>query len=223
MLEDERHCFFTRFRNGDPRPLMRGWLHGVTTLIAIPLLAWRWKSLDRAVLPTALAIAWQLVASCLCHLPRWRTLRQEEYAYRCDRLGIILIALTSGSASQLIDGHCRPPLVFTLLTVIIPNLIGGAYVLAGNRSLGPFAGVGIACVATTVHWCWGAKLDRKLSLLAVLTVSFYGTAFWRYLKNLGVHKRIWGYHEDFHLFLTPALFLHVASTAQFVSVCTGAL
>lgn len=165
-----------RHADGTPRPLCRGWLHGIALVLFVRYVVDAWHALEGAARPAVVAIVWTLACSSLVHLVPWASIRVEELVTRLDRAGIIAICGASFMFPQLVDrGICRATPLFSLATVALPCIVGAGRVLLGhgNDSYSVGISMGIAAISTTGFLA--CYVDTQAATWSIVTVLLYGT------------------------------------------------
>lgn len=174
------------------------------------------------VLPAATAILWTLFWSSSVHLIPWNSRSVEELVTRLDRTGIIAICGCSFMMPQLVaNDECKPPLFFSVFTVIGPCLLGVLRVMCGdgNKPETVIMSCGIASMSTIMFL---ATLDVKASLWAVAAVSCYGVGMVLYVFRPGNKlrvSRVWGYHEWMHVAVTVGFVINIQGLEYITGLC----
>lgn len=193
--------FHEHYADGTPRPLFRGWLHGIAACIALPLAWAHWTSLPAPAIPGILALCATLVLSSLVHLVQWPSASLLEIMTRLDKTGILAICGCSFWGPQLLESSmCKPTFLVSLSTVAIPVALSVLGVACG---MGPivFGGCGIAIASTL--WFYGTQVqDNAFFFNSLACASLYGSGLLLYVIQAGGHRRYWGYHEWMHVLIT---------------------
>ena len=214
--------FHSQYADGSPRPLLRGWLHGVCACLAVPLLQQHYSKIPLVALPGIMAIVWTLVFSSLVHLVPYKSSQVLEFMTRLDKTGIFLICGGSFVGPQLLSlsldsNLCKPSLGYTLMTVVLPIT---ASIVGVLRGMGPqvFVGSGIAFVST-IYFCYNhapviieeddTTTDNRFLIHTLLCALLYGSGLVLYVSQIGGHKPIWGYHEWMHVLVTIGFLVNV--------------
>ncbi|CAB9520755.1 expressed unknown protein [Seminavis robusta] len=193
--------FHNNYADGSPRPLLRGWLHGMGALTFIPLVYMNWNDIPTPATPAMIAICCVFVFSSLVHLVPWKSEKFLEALTRVDKSCILAVCVTSFMAPQLLESEaCKPDFSYSLATVAIPVTMSIIGVLCG---LGPvvFASCGIAFAS--IFWFYGLQVDdSEFFYCSVGCLVLYGLGLSLYAGQVGGHKSFWGYHEWMHLIVT---------------------
>lgn len=210
-----------RYLDGSPRPLFRGWLHGVSLACALLILPFSWSSMQLPEFPPVFSILITLALSSACHLYPWRSPVFETIVTRLDRVSIIGINMMSFVAPQLaIDPECRPSMLFTLLTAVIPNSICAPFVLAGYQHPLVWSGAIIASATTGVFFY---TLDSTLFTLCCCTLIAYGVGMYIFILQPTWSGRTalrWGFHEWFHVIIVIGFGFNIATIHRLASICS---
>ena len=178
--------------------------------------------MQRLEFPPAFAIVITLALSSACHLYPWRSLTLETIVTRLDRASIIGINMMSFAAPQLADDpECRPSMMFTLLTAVIPNCICAPFVLAGNQHPLVWSGAIIASATTSVFFY---TVDLTLFALCCSTLVAYGIGMYIFILQPAWSGRValrWGFHEWFHVTIVIGFGLNIATMHRLASVCSS--
>ena len=210
----------SRYRDNSNRPLCRGWLHGAALLCSLHYISTR--EIKTPVLPAAAAMLWTLFWSSLVHLVPWESPGVEELVTRLDRTGIVAICGCSFVIPQLVvREECTPPLIFSVLTVIGPCLLGMLRIMwgDGNKPETLIVSCGIAAVSTITFL---ATVDIAAALWAVATVSCYavGMALYVFKPGDGLSiSRVWGYHEWMHVAVIVGFVVNIQALEYIANLC----
>ncbi|CAB9520749.1 expressed unknown protein [Seminavis robusta] len=199
--------FHTEYADGSPRPLFRGWLHGVCTLIFLPLVYMNWDDIPAPAAPALIAISCLFVFSSLVHLVPWKSAALEEAITRVDKSCSLAICVASFMAPQLLESEaCKPDFLFSLLTVGIPVGLSFFGVLFGLGAVA-FASCGVAFAS--VIWFYGLHVDDSEFFYCLVGCTLlYALGFYLYASQVGGHHPFWGYHEWMHLIDTIGLLVN---------------
>lgn len=198
-----------KYADDTPRPLFRGWLHGMATIISLPLVLYTHMSESLSIPPPALpgliAICTTLLLSSLVHLVPWKSKVILEALTRLDKSGILAICGTSFWGPQLlgVDSHnCKQSYEVAMVTIAIPVSLAALGIWCG---CGPkvFAGCGVAVISSL--YFYGVHVQDAVFFNYSLACStLYACALTLYVLQIGGHRRYWGYHEWMHLVVTLA-------------------
>jgi len=217
-LDDEGALMHSRYADGTHRPQCRGWLHGSCLAVALAALPLQWRSMDLILKPPVLAICFTLLCSTICHLYPFTSVFWEDRVTRMDRASILIINLASFCTPQLTAERCRPPLSYTLLTVVVPNLVGLAFILRGAKHPAVFTGSIIASIATAAFWL---QQDLVLFGLCCCCLACYGFGMLVFILRLGGRNATrWGYHEHFHLLIVVGFVFNVKGIQRLAATCS---
>jgi predicted membrane channel-forming protein YqfA (hemolysin III family) len=198
-------CRRTQYAEGTPRPKYRGWLHGIATILTLPpvFLCMCLGLIPAAALPAIFSICFTLCCSSTLHLYPFDTRGGWEIARRLDRFSILLINATSYFSPQLAhSAACHPPAWMSWATVVLPNVIGGAFILKGVKGPLVFIGAGIAAVPTTLFW---ASYDQFLAALSCMALLLYGAGLALHAMQPAEPAEHWGHHEWTHVLVTAGM------------------
>ncbi|CAB9496885.1 expressed unknown protein [Seminavis robusta] len=191
--------FHKQYADGSPRPLCRGWLHGMSALTSLSLTYKYWNEIPSVATPVVMNICCLFVISSLVHLVPWQSRTLEEAITRIDKACILALCWTSLFLTpQLHESDaCRPDFVFSLVTAAIPVGLGVMGVLCGA---GPIAFGGFFCAVASSMWHFGMQVeDSDVFYCIVGSTALYAIGFGLYGSQAGGHHPVWGYHEWFHL------------------------
>ena len=207
----------TVYADGTARPLYRGWLHGAAALVSVPSAIYSWESIEPAARPTVVAVCWTLSSSAALHLHRYRSKSMEQLVNKLDRTGIVAICLASFTSPQLASAaRCRPPLAYTLATVVAPNTLGVLAILGGSRSPRVFGGCVVAAMATGAFW---STVDALLVLYTAASGLCYGLGMYLYVRKPCSASMRWGYHEWMHVLVTVGFGVNVSGVSYMAVLC----
>lgn len=200
--------FHKEYADGSPRPLLRGWLHGISACIALPLVYTHWSSLPAPSVPGILAICYTLVLSGLVHLVRWPNDTILELFVRLDKTGILLIGGCTFWGPQLLTSEaCKPDFLISLCTVAIPV---GLSIVGVACGLGPIVFTGVAVAITQTIWWFGTQVHGASAMWhTVICAILYGSGLALYVSQAGGHRPYWGYHEWMHLLVTIGFLINI--------------
>ena len=200
------------YADGSPRPLFRGWLHGIAATISLPMVAYSELVSSSSIIPAPalpgiLAICATLLLSSLVHLVPWKSTTILEIMTRLDKSGILAICGASFWGPQLLDSHaCKPSYGVAVLTIAIPVSLATLGIWCG---LGPIVFVGCAVSAGTSFYFYGNHVnDTDYLYYSILCCTLYACALALYVLQVGGHKTWWGYHEWMHLVVTLAFIVN---------------
>ena len=159
--------YHNRYVDGSYRPKFRGWFHEICLILSFIIIPLQWHSMTIILKIPMIAICFTLLCSSICHLYPFRSIYWERLVTKLDRFSIILINVTSFSMPQLTVDRCRPALIYTILTVIIPNFIGSIFILKGINHPAIFFGLIISSIATSIFW-----LTYDIILFTVIRILF---------------------------------------------------
>ena len=199
--------FHKEYIDGSPRPLLRGWLHGISACIACPFVYTQWSSLPTPALPGILAICFTLVLSSLVHLVPWSSVSVLEILTRLDKTGILAICGCSFWGPQLLGSEaCRPERIVAICTVGIPVSLAILGIACG---MGPAVFVACAVALGQTVWHYGTQAHGASFLWhAVVCSLLYASGLALYVSHVGGHQPYWGYHEWMHLVVVIAFVIN---------------
>ena len=132
MKRKQKMPYHKFYADGTPRPLMRGWLHGLAAMIAVPRLLLHWTELPFAAQPGLVAICITLSLSSAVHLYPWQNARWEHWATRFDRTSIVVVTGAILWTPQLLQHQsCKPTLLYSVLTILAPTSLAAIGILSG--------------------------------------------------------------------------------------------
>lgn len=217
LREEESIGRHRRYANGDPRPLMRGYLHGVSCIFVAV-----WWIVNRSVIepntiPVLGGILFILTMSTVVHLLPFKHRSLEFVFERLDKCGIMsLVAASSVTALLTEDSRCRTSVGFTVITQIIPCIISILMIAFGDTSVRVFLGPITAClVAARTHM----TVDSMMCFYTIVTSVVYGLGLFLYAKRVGGVKPVWGYHEWMHVFVCIAMYTNFQGAVHLIDVC----
>ncbi|CAB9520752.1 expressed unknown protein [Seminavis robusta] len=193
--------FHKEYADGSPRPLCRGWLHGMGALTSVPLVYTHWNDLPTPTVPALVALCCLFVFSSLIHLVPWKSVALEEIITRVDKSCSLALCAASFMAPQLLESEaCKPDFLYSLLTVAFPVGVAFVGILCG---IGPIAFTSFLFPFASTIWFYGLHVDDSQFFYgSVGCLVLYGLGFYLYANQAGGHHPFWGYHEWFHLFVT---------------------
>ena len=193
------------YADGSPRPLFRGWLHGLATLISVPWVVSSHlaEQIPAPALPGIVAICATLALSSLVHLVPWKSKTMLEIFVRLDKSGILAICGISFWSPQFLESSvCKTSPEIALLTNVIPLSISVLGVWCG---CGPIVFVGCLGVIVETLWFYGTQVEDTIFFhYSVICIVLYGISLTLYVLQIGGHRRYWGYHEWMHLLVVCA-------------------
>ncbi|CAB9504296.1 expressed unknown protein [Seminavis robusta] len=206
--------FHKHYADGSPRPLCRGWLHGMSALTSLSLTYTFWNDIPSVATPVVINICFFLVVSSLVHLVPWQSKTLEEAITRIDKACILVLCWTSYMTAQLHESEaCKPDFVFSLVTVAIPVGLGIIAVLCGA---GPIAFCTFFCAILPNMWFYGMHVEDSEVFYCILgSTVLYAIGFYLYGSQTGGHHPVWGYHEWFHLLATIGLVVSARAVFAF--------
>ena len=197
------------YADGSPRPLLRGWLHGIAVIITLPMVLYTHitSAIPAPALPGVLAICATLFFSSLVHLVPWKSKTLLEGLVRLDKSGILAICGTSFWGPQLLDSHgCKPSYQVALVTIAIPVSLAALGIWCG---CGPIVFVGCAVAAGQSFYFYATHVeDTTFLYYSLVCCTLYACGLALYVLQLGGHRRYWGYHEWMHLLVTLAFIVN---------------
>ncbi|CAB9504300.1 expressed unknown protein [Seminavis robusta] len=196
--------FHKQYADGSPRPLCRGWLHGMSALTSLSLTYGCWNDIPSVAAPVVMNICFFLVISSLVHLVPWQSKSLEEAITRIDKACILVLCWTSYMTPQVHESEaCKPDFVYSLVTVAVPLGLGIIAVLCGA---GPIAFASFFCAIAPNMWFYGMHVEDSEVFYCILgSTVLYAIGFYLYGSQAGGHHPVWGYHEWFHLLATIGL------------------
>ncbi|CAB9504298.1 channel protein, hemolysin iii family [Seminavis robusta] len=206
--------FHTQYADGSPRPLCRGWLHGMSALASLSLTYEYWNDIPSVATPVVINICSLFLISSLVHLVPWQSKTLEEAITRLDKACILALCLASFMTPQLHESDaCKPEFVYSLVTAAIPVGLGVIGVLCGA---GPIAFASFVCPVVSSMWFYGMHVeDSKVFYCILGSTVLYAIGFYLYGTQAGGHHPVWGYHEWFHLLATIGLVISARAVFAF--------
>lgn len=195
------------YADGGHRPLCRGWLHGMTAITSLRMVAYGWRDLKG--LPVVLSIVFNSTASAALHLYPFRSIDAHNASALVDRLAIIGTGISNNvvvvqSWTEL--GFARCLWIATLLFFSLRRLM-----VVFERGQMLSADVIHLC---TVHVLYRITFEFMLggsrNIMTVQPALLYSIGGLFYItKYPGPNARWWGYHEWMHVAVTIAWVLNV--------------
>lgn len=207
------------YLDGNPRPLFRGYLHGFGLISSIILLPFNWIKMKYIEKITGISIITTLFFSSALHLYPWKSIKHEIIINRLDRASIIGVNSISFSSLQFTDNlNCRPNLIYTLITCIIPNFICLIFILFGKRNILIWSGSIISSITTSLYIY---TIDIKLFNLCCITLFFYGVGLYIFtFKPFEKYGDKWGSHEWFHLMTIFGFIFNMKTINRLSIICS---
>ncbi|CAB9521177.1 expressed unknown protein [Seminavis robusta] len=196
--------FHKEYADGSPRPLCRGWLHGMGALTTLPAVYRYWDDIPTTAIPVIIAICCLFVFSSLIHLVPYQSKTLEEAMTRMDKSCILALCVTSFMTPQLLESEaCKPDFQYSLVTVAIPGALAFIGILCG---LGPITFASFIFPVASNLWFYGVHVeDSEVFYWVAGSAVLYALGFSLYASQAGGHHPFWGYHEWFHLLVTIAI------------------
>ncbi|CAB9515291.1 expressed unknown protein [Seminavis robusta] len=201
--------FHKNYADGTPRPLCRGWLHGMGAMTYLPLVCVHWNDIPTPALPAVIAIAFVFIMSSLVHLVPWKSEALLEAITRVDKSCILAVCGASFMGFQLVESEaCKPDFLLSVGTVAVPVTLGIIGVLCG---FGPivFSSCAIAFVSNLWFLGWHVHDNLDAFYHTVGCLILYGSGLTLYATQVGGHRKYWGYHEWMHLLVTMGILVNI--------------
>ena len=102
--------------------------------------------------------------------------------------------------------------------MVVPNLVGLAFILRGAKHPAVFTGSIIASIATAALWL---QQDIVLFGLCCCCLACYGFGMLVFIvRPCGRSAKIWGYHEHFHLLIVVGFVFNLQGIQRLAATCS---
>lgn len=209
--------------DGLPQPLLRGWLHLVCAVLAVPtglaLIAQASPGRDRVGAAIyAVGVFTMFSVSAAYHRGRWSP-RSRRWMKRADHAAIFV--MIAGTYTPICLIAMRGPWATALLVGVwaaaILGVVGAFTGIAERRVIGLVAYIGLGWVAVlALPQLWSVLSVTALVLLFAGGVLYTAGAVCLGLRWPNPWPRVFGYHEIWHVAVSLAVALHVVSVSSLI-------
>jgi hemolysin III len=214
----------TWFARPDGIPMLRGWLHGAMTPLALAGVWVLWQSVHHSPLSRAsvavfgVCLVGLYATSALRHLPRWDP-RARTILSRCD--GAMIQLFIAGTFTPIgfhtLEGGWRLWSLVGAWTVAITGAAIAASPLCAPRWLGTLGYIAVGWLSVVPFTKIISALPWEASGLIVLGGVLYTLGGIVYAARRPDPFPTWfGYHEVFHLFVIAGSTAHYLAIWRYV-------
>lgn len=209
--------------DGLPQPLLRGWLHLVCAVLAVPtglaLVVQASPGRDRVGAAIyAVGVFTMFSVSAAYHRGRWSP-GSRRWMKRADHAAIFV--MIAGTYTPICLIAMRGPWATALLVGVwaaaILGVVGAFTGIAERRVIGLVAYIGLGWVAVlALPQLWSVLSVTALVLLFAGGVLYTAGAVCLGLRWPNPWPRVFGYHEIWHVAVSLAVALHVVSVSSLI-------
>ena len=209
--------------DGLPQPLLRGWLHLVGAVLAVPtgMLIVANASPGRAragAVVYAIGILTMFSVSAAYHRGRWSP-PVRRWMKRADHAAIFVMIAGSYTPICLVamDGAWATGMLIGVWVAAVLGMIGAFTGIAERRVIGLVAYIGLGWAAVlALPQLWSVLSAPELVLLFLGGVLYTAGAVCLGLRWPNPWPRVFGYHEVWHAAVTAAVAAHVVTISSLV-------
>jgi hemolysin III len=208
---------------GDPRPLLRGWLHAGGLVLLVPMSIWLVQASSPWVRPAVviyvLSLLLTVAVSSAYHIAA-RSQQAQQVMRRVDHS--MIFVLIAGTYTPVVVVVLQPPMRWWMLALVWVGAAVGVVLTSLHRlprvSLGMYIALGwvaVICAPALVRYSMTAAV-----LLLLGGVAYTAGAVMYAMRRPRLSPAVFGSHEVFHACTLAGFGLHFAAIALLVTPTT---